>query len=133
MTRLPLAVALSLALVPMARAGTSRPIACNLSVFSRAERTRHLQLIAMLKEKVVDFRETQDGYAFRYGPDLLAPLAEWTTLETRCCPFIDFQLELEPQPGGAAWLRLRGDAMVKEFISTEFEPLIRLASRTTSR
>ena len=40
---------------------------------------------------------------------------------------IDFQLELEPQPGGSAWLRLLGDDDVKEFVRTDFQPLIKLA------
>jgi hypothetical protein len=127
MTRHSRIFALLLALTPMAHAGTARPIACNLGVFSRAERARHVELIAMLKEKVTEVHELPDGYAFRYGPDLLRPLAEWATLETKCCPFIDFQLELEPQPGGVAWLRLRGESEVKEFIRTDFQPLIALA------
>ena len=119
-----LAVALSPA---VARAGDSSRIVCNLGAFTKAERARHLQLIAMLKDKVAQMREVERGYAFRYSADLLQPLAEWTTLETKCCPFLDFELELEPQPGGAAWLRLLGDDEVKEFIRTEFKRLIDIA------
>src|SRR2546430_12153467 len=121
-------VLLSLALYPaLARAGESSRIVCNLGVFSKAERTRRRELIAMLKEKVAELREVDRGYAFRYPADLVRPLAEWTMLETKCCPFLDFQIELEPQPGGAAWLRLLGDDEVKEFIRTEFQPLIQIA------
>jgi thiol-disulfide isomerase/thioredoxin len=121
-------VLLALALYPaLARAGESSRIACNLGVFKPAERTRHRELIAMLKDKVGEMRELDRGYAFRYSPELVLPLAEWTTLETKCCPFIDFQIELEPQPGGAAWLRLLGDGEVKEFIRTEFQRLIQIA------
>jgi hypothetical protein len=127
MTRHSRVLALLLALTPMARAEAAGPIACNLGVFNRAERARHLELIAVLKEKVTEVRELPDGYAFRYDPDLLRPLAEWATPETKCCPFIDFQLELEPQPGGVAWLWLRGESEVKELIRTDFEPLIALA------
>jgi thiol-disulfide isomerase/thioredoxin len=119
-----LAVALSPAL---ARAGDSSRIVCNLGAFTKAERARHIQLIAMLKDKVAQMREVERGYAFRYSADLVQPLAEWITLETKCCPFLDFELELEPQPGGAAWLRLLGDDEVKEFIRTDFKPLIQIA------
>jgi thiol-disulfide isomerase/thioredoxin len=121
-------VLLPLALYPaLARAGESSRIVCNMGVFSKAERARHRELIAMLKDKVGEMREVERGYAFRYAPDLVRPLAEWTTLETKCCPFLDFEIELEPQPGGAAWLRLLGDDEVKEFIRTEFKPLIQIA------
>jgi hypothetical protein len=114
-------------LSPLAGAAESGRIFCNLGALSRAERARHLELIALLKDKVSEMREASDGYAFRYAPELLPRLAEWTMLETKCCPFIDFQLELEPQPGGSAWLRLRGDEDVKEFVRTDFKPLIQLA------
>jgi len=128
MKRLPTTLlALALALSPMARAAGPGRIACNLKVFTRAERVRHLELIAMLEEKVSEMREVPGGYAFRYAPELLQKLAEWTALETRCCPFIGFQLELEPQPGGSAWLRLLGNEDVNEFIRTDFQPLIKLA------
>jgi len=116
-------------LSPMARAEGSRRLVCNLGVFTKAERARHLELIGMLKDKVGEMREVNGGYAFRYPAELLRPLAEWTVLEAKCCPFLDFQLELEPQPGGAAWLRLLGDEEVKEFVSTDFQPLIQLAQQ----
>jgi hypothetical protein len=121
-----LAIALLLPSIP-ARAAEPRRIACNLGVFTRPERARHLELIAMLKDKVGEVREGEGGYAFRYSPDLLRPLTEWVTLETKCCPFLDFQIELEPQPDGAAWLRLGGDEDVREFIRTEFQPLLQIA------
>ena len=121
-------VLLVVALSPAAaRAGDTSRIVCNLGAFSKAERARHLELIAMLKDKVAEMRELERGYAFRYSPDLVRSLAEWTTLETKCCPFIDFEIELEPQPGGASWLRLLGNEEVKEFIRTEFKPLIQIA------
>jgi len=115
------------AVVSIARADITTPIACNLAVFTKAERARHIELIAMLKERVAGMRESTDGYSFRFEAELVRALAEWTTLETKCCPFLDFEIELEPQPGGAAWLHLRGNPEVKEFISTDFEPLLKIA------
>ena len=122
-----------LVLSPVARAAGPDRIVCNLNVFTRAERARHLELIAVLKDKVGELHEVAGGYAFRYPPELLQQLAEWTTLEARCCPFLDFQLELEPQPGGAAWLRLLGNDDVKQFVRTDFQPLIRLAHEKGQR
>ena len=115
------------AVVPVAEADVTTPIACNLAVFTKAERARHIELIAMLKDRVEEMRESTDGYSFRFDAELVRPLAEWTALETKCCPFLDFEIELEPQPGGTAWLRLRGNPEVKEFIRTDFEPLLKIA------
>jgi len=120
-------------LAPAVRAARSGPLVCNLGVFTKAERARHLELIAMLKDKVGEVQEGAAGYAFRFTPGLLQQLAEWAALESKCCPFIDFQLELEHQPGGSAWLRLLGDDDVKEFIRTDFQPLIRLANEKGQR
>lgn len=121
-------LAFAVTLSPVARAaGRSERIFCNLGVFTKAERARHRELIVVLKDKVGEMREVPGGYAFRYPPELLGQLAEWTALESKCCPFIDFQLELEPQPSGSAWLRLLGDDEVKEFIRTDFKPLIQFA------
>lgn len=117
----------ALSFSPVGRAVEPASIVCNLGAFTKAERARHLELIAMLKKNVAELRELPDGYAFRYSASLLQPIAEWALLESKCCPFLDFQLELEPQPGGPAWLRLRGSDDVKEFTRTEFEPLIALA------
>jgi len=109
MKRLPTTrLALALALSPMARAAGPGRIACNLKVCTRAERVRHLGLIAMLEEKVSEMREVPGGYAFRYAPGC-SRSSRSGRLGDRCCPFIGFPVELEPQPGGSAWLRLRGN------------------------
>ena len=55
----------AMALSPLADAEGSRRLVCNLGVFTRAERARHLELIAMLKDKVGEVREVPGGYAFR--------------------------------------------------------------------
>lgn len=117
---------LALLLSPVAR-GAPRRIECNLGVFSKAERARQLELIALAKAKVAEMRETVGGYAFRYPSELFQQLAEWAALESKCCPAVDYQVEMEARPGGSAWLRLGGDAEVKEFIRAEFGPLIQLA------
>ena len=74
------------AVIPVANADVTTPIACNLAVFTKAERARHIQLIAMLKDRVAEMRESTDGYSFRFDAELVRPLAEWTALETKCCP-----------------------------------------------
>ena len=82
-------------------------------------------IIALLKAAIAEQTELPDGYAFRLSRDTisLAQLAEWATLESKCCPFFDFQLELGPQPDGPLWLRLCGGQGVNEFIHFEVAPL----------
>jgi hypothetical protein len=48
----------------------------------------------------------------------LTALAEWDRLERRCCPFFDFNIEVEGDEG-PTWLTLSGPSGVKEFIRLE--------------
>ncbi|HEY1416866.1 MAG TPA: hypothetical protein VGF41_03150, partial [Myxococcaceae bacterium] len=61
------------------------------------------------------------------------PLGEWLDIVARCCQPLSYELSLEPQPGGALWVRITGrDA--KEFIGLEFAPLMaRLAPKEAGR
>ena len=95
---------------------------CNLTVFSRADRVRHHDLGQLLRANAAQVVELSHGYGLRFDPSRFTEIAEWVSLESRCCPFFTFELELGPQPAGPLWLRLTGNAEVKEFISIEMEP-----------
>lgn len=58
-----------------------------------------------------------DGYAFLYpgDPQLFLRLAEWITLERRCCPFLTFAVEFKSD--GDIELTLSGDPAVKQFLT----------------
>ncbi len=94
---------------------------CDLKVFSKVERDRHKQLSHKLAEARGETRELPDGYAFRLQGEIvsLLDLAEWITYERRCCPFFDFEIELQ-RDGGPLWLKLRGREEIKQFIRFEF-------------
>jgi hypothetical protein len=64
-------------------------------------------------------KEQADGYLFTLDRShvAVAELAEWVADEARCCPAIDFQVELPAY--GPLTLRLHGGADVKEFIAAE--------------
>lgn len=68
----------------------------------------------------VAFAELPDGFAFRYPAtdSWLASLAEFITLERRCCPFLTFALEVAPERGTTD-LRLTGDDRVKAFLAAQ--------------
>lgn len=106
-----------LGLVPSAGAAGT-PLACNLGALSKSERADHARRMGQLAEAVQETRELRDGYAFRLAPGALAATAQWVALESRCCPFFTFELELA-SGGGPLWLRIRGTEGVKAFIRAE--------------
>jgi hypothetical protein len=94
-----------------------RVLACDLGAFDGAQRARYNALRAELAARRLDARESADGYAFSYPaePDVIVKLAEFVSLERRCCPFFDFALEVG---AGATHVRLTigGGPGVKEFL-----------------
>ena len=79
-----------------ARAITQSQFFCNTKALTPAERARHKEL----------------------GEKMEAALK--TVVETECCPFFDFHIDLEEQ-GSLLCLRLTGQEGVKEFIRAEFK------------
>ena len=98
------------------------PLYCNVKALSKAEWDRHLELSSKIGDATVETKERADGYAFRLRTDgvSLAEVAEWTMREQRCCPFFDFQIELQRE-GGPLWFKLTGREGVKQFILNEFK------------
>jgi hypothetical protein len=101
---------------------TQNKFYCNIKALNPAERVRHKQLtdklIAVRKEIV----ETEKGYEFQFSPSnvSLSELAEWVVAEGKCCPFLDFHIDLERE-GKLLCLRLTGEEGIKPFIRSEFE------------
>ena len=95
---------------------------CNLKALSPVERERLHQLVEKLKGARIETKELPDGYAFRLQSEQISfsELAEYVSSERKCCPFFDFEIELQ-RDGGPLWLRLRGKEGVKEFMRHEFE------------
>lgn len=62
--------------------------------------------------------ELPDGFALRLRPDagVFAQVAEWITLERRCCPFLTLALEWSARD--VVTLSLRGEPEVKAFLAT---------------
>jgi hypothetical protein len=100
----------------------AQPIACNLSALNHTERGRLSALLDKLTTGAVHRKELPDGYAYEIVPAKVSfpELAEWVSLESRCCPFLNFRLDLA---GGAVRLQLTGGSGVKEFIQAEMHRL----------
>lgn len=96
------------------------PIVCTMTLLTPAERDRHAELRRRLPAAAEGFEERDGGYSFRFPrrPEVLAQVAEFAALESRCCPFFSIGLEL-PAGEPFAWLHLTGPAGVKEFIQAE--------------
>lgn len=95
-----------------------RVLACNMNALTTEQRTRHQAVTARLLEHATR-RELADGYLFTIDRACIsvAELAEWVADESRCCPAVDFHVELPAF--GPLTLRLDGGADVKEFIAAE--------------
>ena len=93
------------------------PIACDLTAIPAHARQRHIEEELRIFQIASEVRELANGYAFRFAPEMLLPLAHLVENERRCCPFFAFTLELTPG-GGPLWLHLTGGEGVKEFTRT---------------
>jgi len=101
--------------------GSETPIACDLDAIAASEKARYRELRRMLAASVVGKRELADGIAIRIATERmeLAQLAEWISMERRCCPFFEFKIEVASE-SGPVWLSLTGRPGVKEFLAQVF-------------
>jgi hypothetical protein len=95
-----------------------RILACNMNALTKEQRTRHEAMTKRLLQHATR-KELADGYALTIDRAHIsvAELAEWVADESRCCPAVDFHVELPAF--GPLTLRLDGGADVKEFIAAE--------------
>lgn len=77
-------------------------------------------VIASLKQQVLEKKELQNGYAFKFkGTDkVLDELTEFIKTERECCDFFTFAMSISGDKR-EAWLELTGADGVKEFITAE--------------
>ena len=94
---------------------------CNIKALSSQERARLKELTARLMAARTDTIEMEKGYEFQYSPEKvsIAEVGEWVVLESKCCSFFDFHIDLENQ-GKLVCLRLTGAEGVKAFIRSDF-------------
>ena len=117
-----IAVLASLALTGITAAAEvrkpQRVLACNMNALTKEQRARHAAVTRRLFEHATR-KELADGYAFTVDRERVsvAELAEWVADESRCCPAVDFHVDLPAF--GPLTLRLDGGADVKEFIAAE--------------
>ncbi|HEV7395570.1 MAG TPA: hypothetical protein VGN86_03580 [Pyrinomonadaceae bacterium] len=98
----------------------SLPVACALTEPELQE--RRANLLKNVRTAVLEGKEMENGYAYRFPSDekWIAELANLISLERRCCPFLNFDLKLEPG-FGPIWLELTGPPGTREFLNSLFD------------
>jgi len=94
------------------------PVACALTAAELRER-RH-DVLELLRRHGRDRRPLPNGYRLCFEPaaDLMVSLAALIETERACCPFLSFQLIVEPDHGPVS-LELTGPAGTREFLEAE--------------
>lgn len=89
-------------------------IACNFGAIAPDERTTHGNLAHDLFGSVVEIRELEQGYGFRFLLEntLLQQSMDFITNERLCCPFFTFTQVI----GQQFWLEITGTQDVKVYI-----------------
>ena len=72
---------------------------CDFSAMDSEQRHRHSRLVRELFSGIHGLHETPTGFLFEFArsDEQLLKIAEWTTLESRCCPFFRFRIDLRPR------------------------------------
>lgn len=113
-----LTLALSAAAVATTQAA-SPPFACRANALDKAQRQRQQVLLQTARRAMVGKQELPNGLALTFPADagIFVQLAEWISLERRCCPFLEFALEWKRDDSVS--VRLTGEAGVRELIAAE--------------
>jgi len=95
------------------------PITCDLNALTPEERDRRKIVLGAVAQAVIGRNELANGFELSFDAARLdlPGLGEWIALERRCCPFLRFQLDIEP--AGKTVLALTGGPGVKEFLRAE--------------
>ena len=94
------------------------PIACSLT--SPELRARGDQALEFLRPRCREQRALANGYRLSFGGqnDVVTALATLIEVERGCCPFLNFQLVVEPDHG-PVHLELTGPVGTREFLEAE--------------
>jgi len=97
------------------------PLACNMNVFTPAERELHVQTTRELLQSLQNIRQAENGYEFSFPneTEIITTMAEFISKERLCCPFLEFALKVSPN-NEPIILLLTGPEGTQEFLRAEF-------------
>lgn len=95
------------------------PIACHAKVLNAAQRKRQKELLRIVRGKIRKTVELPDGFALQMPTDqaTFLEVAEWVSLERRCCGFAEFALEMRLDD--TVWVKMTGKPGAKEVFAAE--------------
>ena len=98
---------------------TPPPIACRMNALDKSQRQRQQALLEKVRRSVLAKHDLPDGLglSFPSDPALFLEVAEWISLERRCCPFLAFALEWKDDD--TVSVRLTGQPGIKKVIAAE--------------
>jgi hypothetical protein len=97
-------------------------LACNMGVFTPAQREAHIETTSQLIRAVGGVEEVENGYEFIFPNEtaLIAKIGEFISGERLCCPFLKFTLNVSSNEEPIS-LSLTGPVGTQEFLRAEFE------------
>lgn len=93
---------------------------CDLTVFGDNDKRRQRAVLTEMRARLKAAEELSDGYLFTLPPEpyMLHLLAELIELESKCCPFLAFTLEVK-DGGHSITLRISGPEGTKDVLRAE--------------
>lgn len=99
------------------------PLACNMDVFTPAERENHIRATTQLFQSVQTIHDAENGFDFIFpnfdSAENMIQLAEFIFNERHCCPFLEFTLKVAPNSAPISLLPT-GPEGTLEFLRAEF-------------
>lgn len=96
-------------------------LACVPTAIEPSARQEHFALARRLFGEQAEKREAlPNGLAFRMPSDSLDGIARFVANERKCCPFMTFEIVVEPD-GGAVSLRMTGPVGTREVLEAELD------------
>jgi len=101
-----------------AQVAQKKVLACKLT--SPELQKRKEEVISVLKEKVIEKVELENGYKYRFANTKLMKLQinSFIKSEKSCCDFFEFEFT---EFGSNLWLKMTGPEGVKDFMKEELD------------
>lgn len=96
------------------------PIVCIPEALTNPERERYRTLRSEFVASIRKSSPMPDGYLleFEAGQAQFHHVAEWISLERKCCPFLSFELRWGAGDSSAPTLAISGPEGTKDFLET---------------
>jgi hypothetical protein len=96
-------------------------LACVPAAIPPAERATHFALARKLFTELAEQRiDLPEGFGFRFQADAFEAVARFVANERKCCPFINFDIQLG-RDSGALWLRMTGPEGTRAVLQAELD------------